>query len=106
MSHHIIRLRLQAIAITVLTCLALNAAQAQMKGDFDAADANHDGHVTFEEFAAYAKQELGNANGRKARKFKQLSDEQQTNLLHKRFDKADRNHKGYLDRSDWTAPRT
>ena len=106
MSHHTLRLRFQAIAIAVLTCLTLTTAQAQMKGDFDAADANRDGHVTFEEFAAYAKQELADASGRKARRFRQLSDEQQTKLLHKRFDKADRNHKGYLDRSDWTAPRT
>jgi Ca2+-binding EF-hand superfamily protein len=97
--------RFQGMAFAVLTCVVLTAAQAQMKGDFDAADSNHDGHVTFDEFSAYAKQWLDGANGRKAQKFSQLSTEQQTAVLRKRFDRADRNHKGYLERSDWSAPR-
>jgi Ca2+-binding EF-hand superfamily protein len=102
MSYHSSRSRFRGIAITALTCLVFTAAQAQMKGDFDAADSNHDGHVSFEEFAAYATQQLDNANGRKAQKFKQLSGEQQTTVLRKRFGRADRRHKGYLDRGDWS----
>ncbi|MDB6084438.1 MAG: hypothetical protein JWN43_2319 [Gammaproteobacteria bacterium] len=94
----------QMTAIIVLTVVALTAAQAQMKGDFGAADSNHDGRVSFDEFAAYARQKLEQANGRRAQRFKQLSSQQQTNLLRERFDKADRSHKGYLDRSDWSAP--
>jgi hypothetical protein len=61
-----------------------------MKGDFGAADSNHDGRVSFDEFAAYARQKLEQANGRRAQRFKQLSSQQQTNLLRERFDKADR----------------
>jgi hypothetical protein len=97
--------RLRGTAFAVLASLALTAVQAQMKGDFDAADANHDGHVTFDEFSTYAKQQLGGANSRRARRFKLLSTDQQDAALRKRFDQADRNHKGYLDRSDWSAPR-
>jgi Ca2+-binding EF-hand superfamily protein len=97
--------RVRGTAFAVLASLALTTVQAQMRGDFDAADANHDGHVTFDEFSAYAKQQLDSANGRRARRFKSLSADQQDALLRKRFDQADRNHKGYLDRSDWSAPR-
>ena len=97
--------RFQGIAIAALTCLTFAVAQAQMKGDFDTADSDHNGRVTFEEFAAYATQQLANANGRRAQKFEQLSADQQSTVLRKRFDKADRNHKGYLDRNDWSAPK-
>jgi Ca2+-binding EF-hand superfamily protein len=88
-----------------LTGFGLTVAHAQMKGDFDAADSDHNGRVTFEEFAAYANQQMDMSNGRKAQRFKQLSSDQQSTVLRKRFDKADRNHKGYLDRSDWSAPK-
>ena len=98
--------RFRGMAFAALTCLVSIAAQAQMKGDFDAADSNHDGHVTFEEFSAYAKQQLDAGNSRKAQRFKQLSTDQQTAVLRKRFDRADHSHKGYLERSDWSAPRT
>jgi|SRR5581483_7063167 len=97
--------RVRGAAFVVLASLAFTAVQAQMKGDFDAADTNHDGHVTFDEFSTYAKQQLDGGNSRKAQRFKQLSTDQQDAVLRKRFDQADRNHKGYLDRSDWSAPR-
>jgi Ca2+-binding EF-hand superfamily protein len=105
MSYSTIGSRSRRLAIVALACTAFVSAHAQMKGDFDAADSNHDGRVTFEEFAAYAKQQLAGAGGRKARKFRQLSAEQQTAALRKRFDQADHAHRGYLDRSDWNAPR-
>jgi Ca2+-binding EF-hand superfamily protein len=105
MSYSIIGSYYRRLAIAALTCAAFVSAHAQMKGDFDAADSNHDGHVTFEEFATYAKQQLEDASGRKARKFRQLSAEQQTAALRKRFDRADQSHRGYLDRSDWNAPK-
>jgi Ca2+-binding EF-hand superfamily protein len=97
--------RFAGIAFAVLTSVTLMTAQAQMKGDFDTADSNHDGHVTFEEFSAYAKQQLNDINSRKAQRFRQLSTQQQETVLRKRFDRADRSHKGYLDRSDWSAPK-
>ena len=104
MVSHANSLPLRTMALAALIVLRLTTAQAQMKGDFDAADANHDGHVTFEEFATYAKQQLDAANGPKAQRFKQLSSQRQTKLLQRRFDKVDRGHKGYLDRDDWSAP--
>jgi outer membrane protein len=104
MVSHTVSLSLRTIAIAALTLLSLATARAQMKGDFDAADANHDGRVSFEEFATYAKRQLDSANGAKAQRFKQLSSQQQTTLLRKRFDKVDHSHKGYLDRDDWGAP--
>jgi MipA family protein len=106
MVSHAVSLPVRTMFIVALTVLSLTTARAQMKGDFDAADANHDGRVTFEEFATSAKRQLDAANGAKAQRFKQLSSQQQTTLLRRRFDKVDRSHKGYLDRDDWGAPRS
>jgi Ca2+-binding EF-hand superfamily protein len=86
-----------------LTLLAAApAAQAQMKGDFDQADADHDGHVTFQEYQAYVSGHLADLDGPIAQRFKQLSPEEQASRLHRRFDTADKGHKGYLDRKDWS----
>ena len=79
-------------------------ARAQMKGNFDDADRNHDGRVTLQEFETYAAARLTAANGPRAQRFKRLSPEQQTALLQQRFERMDRGEKGYLDRNDWTGP--
>ena len=73
MVSHADSLLLRMMVMVALTAVGLTTARAQMKGDFDAADANHDGRVTFEEFATYAHQQLDVANGAKAQRFKQLS---------------------------------
>lgn len=95
--------RFAALAIAV-TLGCLPAAQARMRGSFDDADANHDGRVTLQEFVAYASQRLATANGPGAQRFHQLSAQQQSALLQRRFDRTDNGHKGYLDRNDWNSP--
>ena len=77
------------------------ATAAQLKGNHDAADANHDGRVTLQEYEAYATSRLMAANGRMAQRFKQLSPQEQAARLQQRFAKMDSAHKGYLDRNDW-----
>ncbi len=77
-------------------------AYAQAKGNFDEADANHDGKVTLQEYQTYATQRLNASDGRLARRFKKLSPEDQSQRLQKRFNKLDHDHKGYLDRKDWS----
>ena len=91
-----------AALVAMLGLMAAYAAQAQMKGNFDDADANHDGHVSLQEYKDYVTSRLSNANGRIARRFKQLSPEDQAARLQKRFDKMDHGQKGYLDRKDWS----
>jgi hypothetical protein len=91
-----------AAAMVAIGLLVAGAAQAQMKGNFDDADANHDGHVTLQEYKGYVTARLATANGRIARRFKQLSPEDQAARLQKRFDKMDHGQKGYLDRKDWS----
>ncbi len=88
--------------LAVAGLMAACAAQAQMKGNFDDADANHDGRVTLQEYKDYVANRLSSANGRIARRFKQLSPEDQAQRLQKRFNKMDRGEKGYLDRNDWS----
>jgi hypothetical protein len=61
------------VALGVAALIGATAAQAQMRGNFDDADANHDGRVTLEEFRAYATNRLMAANGLMAQKFKGLS---------------------------------
>lgn len=89
---------LVAVAGLMVAC----AAQAQMKGNFDDADVDHDGKVTLQEYKDYVTNRLSTANGRLARRFKQLSPEDQAQRLQKRFNKMDHGEKGYLDRRDWS----
>jgi len=92
----------QMTAIAFLMALAASPpANAQMKGSFSDADANHDGRVSLQEFEAYTTNRLMAANGRVAQRFKQMSTQDQTERLQRRFDQMDRGHKGYLDRNDW-----
>jgi hypothetical protein len=72
-----------------------------MRGNFDDADANHDGRITRPEYDAYATQRLAASNGRMGERFKQLSPQEQAARLQHRFEKMDKGNKGYLDRSDW-----
>lgn len=96
-------LQVRSAALVAILCLmGACAAEAQMKGNFDDADANHDGHVTLQEYKDYVTAHLADASGRIARKFKQLSPEDQAARLQKRFDKMDHGQKGYLDRNDWS----
>lgn len=76
-------------------------AQARMLGDFGAADANHDGKVSLQEYQAYATQQMAGRNGRLAQRFKALSPQDQQARLKQRFDAADANHDGVLDRKEW-----
>jgi Ca2+-binding EF-hand superfamily protein len=95
-------LTLRMAALAVLAAFAcVPDAGARMRGDFDAADANHDGKVTLQEYQSYATGRLMEANGRLAQKFKQLSPQEQAARIQQRFEKADHGHKGYLDHQDW-----
>jgi hypothetical protein len=94
-------LSLRFAAVAVTAALFAAPAYARMRGNFDQADANHDGHVTLQEYEAYASARLAAANGRLAQKFKALSPAEQTAKIEQRFAKADAGHKGYLDRQDW-----
>jgi Ca2+-binding EF-hand superfamily protein len=91
-------------ALAAMSLLGTPLAQAQMRGNFDDADKNHDGRVTLQEFETYAAARLMAANGPRARRFKRLSPEQQATLLQQRFERMDRGEKGYLDRNDWSGP--
>jgi Ca2+-binding EF-hand superfamily protein len=94
-------MRMTSLAVLV-ALVGTPAAAAQLKGNFDAADANHDGRVTLQEYEAYATSRLMAANGRMAQRFKQLSPQEQAARLQQRFAKMDSAHKGYLDRNDWS----
>ena len=96
-------LALFAASVLVATSGLAGGASAQdrIRGDFDAADANHDGRVTLQEYEAYAKSRLAAADGTLAQRFKQLSAEDQEARLRLRFEKMDHVGKGYLDRKDW-----
>ena len=91
------------ILILLLGILVLSTtAHAQMKGKFDDADANHDGHITLSEFDAYVEKRMESANGPRAQMFKQMTPDEQATRLKQRFDNLDTGHKGYLDKADWS----
>lgn len=94
-----------ASAVSLIAAIGIMGActaHAQMKGNFDDADANHDGHVTLQEYKDYVTSRLATADGRVAQRFKQLTPEEQAARLEKRFNKMDHGRKGYLDRKDWS----
>ncbi len=98
-----LRLSIGIATLAAAAALAVTApVQAQVKGNFDDADTNKDGHVSLQEFETYATQRLLAGTGRVARRFQKLSPEQQSARLEQRFNKLDRDHKGYLDKNDWT----
>ncbi len=94
-----------ASALVGILLLAATSAQAQPPDRFARADANHDGRVTFREYAAFVETQLARANGPKAQRFRSLDPEKQAALLQRRFDRLDRDHKGYLEPADWQARR-
>lgn len=92
--------------LTAFACLAsLLAASpalaAPRLGDFAAADTNHDGRISLQEFQTYETQRLTQAHGMLAQHFQKLSPPQQQAALQKRFNKLDSGSKGYLDQNDW-----
>lgn len=95
-----------AAVAAVVTLAAGSAAQAQMKGNFDDADANHDGHVTLSEFETYVTNQLMAGTGKKAQKFQQMTADERNSRLQARFEQLDATHKGYLEKSDWDAPKS
>ena len=95
-------MRLCMAMIGMLGLIGAGAAYAQMKGNFDDADANHDGRITLQEFEAFASNRLMAGNGPRAQRFKELAPQDQDARLQARFQKLDRGGKGYLDRSDWS----
>jgi hypothetical protein len=84
-----------------LTFAVAPIAYAHKLGNFDAADANHDGCVSQQEFVTYETQRLMAKNGPLAQKFKQLTPQEQTARLQARFEKLDVGNKGCLDQNEW-----
>jgi hypothetical protein len=90
------------LAVTVVVFIVTApAADARMRGNFDDADANHDGVVTLQEYETYVAERLSSANGRLAQWFRELTPQQRAARLQRRFKRRDHGNKGYLDRNDW-----
>ena len=95
-----------AVLCAAVALLGAGFARAQPVpplGSFAAADANHDGRVTLQEFETYERARLLAAHGLLARRFRALSPQQQTARLQRRFRQLDTGSKGYLDPTDWNA---
>lgn len=95
------RLSVLAMGIAIASTFIL-PAQARMLGNFDEADVNHDGKVSLQEYQAYATQQMASRSGRLAQRFKALSPQDQQARLKQRFDAADSDRNGVLDRKEWS----
>lgn len=96
---------LRSVALAIIAALmAAPSAYAKNLGDFNIADAKHDGHVTLQEFSTYETQRLQASNGLMAQRFKQMTPQEQEARLQARFKKLDSGNKGYLDQNDWNGP--
>jgi len=96
---------LRSVALAMMAALmAASTAYAKNLGNFNAADANHDGRVTLQEFSTYETQRLETSNGFTAQRFKKMTPQEQEARLQARFKELDSGNKGYLDQNDWNGP--
>jgi Ca2+-binding EF-hand superfamily protein len=96
---------LRSVALAMMVALmAASSAYAKNLGDFNIADANHDGRITLQEFSTYETQRLKASNGFTAQRFKQMTPQEQKARLQARFKELDSGNKGYLDQNDWNGP--
>jgi Ca2+-binding EF-hand superfamily protein len=77
------------------------AAHAQNLGSFSAADVNHVGCITLQEFSAYETKRLMAGHGFIAGRFQQMAPQEQQARLAARFKQLDKSHNGCLDQSEW-----
>ncbi|MBB2168331.1 EF-hand domain-containing protein [Gluconacetobacter aggeris] len=68
---------------------------------FQAADANHDGRVSQDEFEAFARARMASSGGMRAAMFSRLAPEDQKARLDEKFAQMDTSGKGYLTPDDW-----
>jgi Ca2+-binding EF-hand superfamily protein len=95
-----------AWTLVVAAALALTPlVAAEAGGRFDKTDANRDGRVTLQEFEAQTTRQMMNGQGKRAEKFRQLSPQQRTKRIQRRFHRLDEAGKGYLTRGDFDAAR-
>ncbi|HZP99652.1 MAG TPA: EF-hand domain-containing protein [Reyranella sp.] len=90
---------MRALVVAGLLLGVASAAQAQDRR-FDRIDANHDGRISLQEYENYAGSRLMKAKGPHAQKFRSLDPEQQTAVLQHRFQRLDKEHKGFLVPAD------
>lgn len=102
MKKRLSQIALMCLMAPVASIAFASQAAAQMQGDFDAADSNHDGKVSLAEFETYATQRLMAGSGMRAQRFKMLSADEQKERLKQRFEAVDADRNGYLDRKEWT----
>ncbi len=68
---------------------------------FQAADANHDGRISQDEFEAFARARMASSGGMRAAMFGRLAPEDQKARLDEKFAQMDSGGKGYLTPDDW-----
>ncbi|GAN69683.1 EF-hand domain-containing protein [Acetobacter orleanensis] len=80
---------------------AQNASDDRRMASFQAADTNHDGRISYDEFEIFAKSRMATAGGMRAAMFKRLSPEDQKARLDGKLAQMDTKSKGYLTPDDW-----
>jgi hypothetical protein len=90
----------KSLTVAGLLLCAASAASAQSANRFDRADVNHDGRLSLQEYESFAGNQLMEAKGPRAQRFRSLDPRQQAAVLQERFQKLDKDHKGYLVPAD------
>lgn len=73
--------------------------------DFNDADTNHDGRLSFDEFDTEVRKILASRNDFSSRGFAMLPTSAQDAVLNDEFRKMDHGQKGYLNVNDWREPQ-
>lgn len=80
---------------------AQEASADRRMASFQTADANHDGRISQDEFAAFARARMASSGGMRAAMFGRLAPEDQKARLDEAFARMDSGGKGYLEPDDW-----
>lgn len=73
--------------------------------DFNDADTNHDGRLSFDEFNTEVRKILSSRDDFSSRGFAMLPTSAQDAVLNDEFHKMDHSQKGYLNVNDWQIPK-
>lgn len=80
---------------------AQDDSEDRRQASFQMADANHDGHISQDEFVAFARARMASSGGMRAAMFSHLAPEDQKSRLDTKFAQMDAAGKGYLTLDDW-----
>jgi Ca2+-binding EF-hand superfamily protein len=89
------------LAVMVFSSAALAAApEAAPLAPFETVDGDHDGHISYDEFHAFALADIAKSGGLRA-KMAAVHPDKAEQRIRERFEALDSKHQGYITQDEW-----